>query len=156
VASNVSVQRVGTITVNGQAFTITQDPNPSSCHYSLNKPNEPFPPQAGSDAVTLTADAGCAWNAVSSDTSWLTASPTSGVGSAPINFSVTSNDGKQRVGSISIMAGGQTFATSTVTQAPNPASCTFTLTWISRENRPSDKLSLCRISRENRPSDKVL
>jgi RHS repeat-associated protein len=127
VAANSGPQRVGTITVNGQAFTVTQAPNPSSCVYSLNITNDTFPQEGGSRPLSLTAGAGCAWNAVSSDTSWLTASPTSGVGPATINYSATANSGQQRVGSISITAGGQTFATLTVTQAPNQASCTFAL-----------------------------
>jgi len=127
VAANSGPQRVGTITVNGQAFTITQDPNPASCGYSLSITNDTFPQGGGSRPLSLTAGAGCAWNAISSDTSWLTASPTNGVGSATINYSAAPNGGPQRGGSISIMAGGQTFATLNVTQAPNQASCTFAL-----------------------------
>ena len=38
VAANSGAQRSGTISVNGQAFTITQAPNPASCSYSLNIP----------------------------------------------------------------------------------------------------------------------
>src|SRR5262249_17286242 len=38
VAANGGAQRVGTITVNGQAFTVTQDPNPATCSYTLNTP----------------------------------------------------------------------------------------------------------------------
>jgi RHS repeat-associated protein len=125
VAANSGPQRVGTITVNGQAFTITQAPNPASCGFSLNKTNDTFPQEGGSRPLALTAGAGCAWNAVSNDASWLTASPASGVGSATINYSATANSGQQRVSSISIKVGGQTFATLTVTQLPNQASCTF-------------------------------
>jgi hypothetical protein len=130
VAANSGAQRVGTITVNGHAFTVTQDPNPSSCGYSLNKSNETVSEQASSGALSLTAGAGCAWTATSNATSWLTiTSPPSGsgVGSAPINYSIAANSGQQRVGSISITVGGQTFATFSVTQSPNPASCTFAL-----------------------------
>jgi RHS repeat-associated protein len=132
VAANSGPQRAGTITVNGQAFTVTQAPNPSSCGFSLNITNDTFPQEGGTRPVALTAGAGCAWNAVSSDASWLTASPTNEVGSKTINYSVTANSGQQRVGSISIKVGGQTFATLAVTQAPNQASCTFTLNPSSR------------------------
>jgi RHS repeat-associated protein len=130
VAANSGPQRVGTITVNGQAFTVTQDPNPTSCGYSLNKSDETVSEQASSGALSLTAGAGCAWTAASNATSWLTiTSPPSGsgVGSAPINYSIATNSGQQRDGKISITVGGQTFATFTVTQSPNPASCTFAL-----------------------------
>ncbi|HEU0177661.1 MAG TPA: BACON domain-containing carbohydrate-binding protein [Blastocatellia bacterium] len=127
VAANSGAQRVGTITVNGQAFTVTQAPNPVTCGFSLSITNDTFPQGSGSRPLALRAGAGCAWNAVSSDTSWLTASPTNGVGDATINYSVTANSSQQRVGSISIKVGGQTFATLNVTQSPNQASCTFAL-----------------------------
>ena len=130
VAANSGPQRVGTITVNGQAFTVTQAPNPASCGFSLNKTNETVSEQASSGVLSLTAGAGCAWTATSDATSWLpiTSPPSgSGVGSSPINYSIAANSGQQRVGSISITAGGQTVATFTVTQLPNQASCVFTL-----------------------------
>jgi hypothetical protein len=94
--------------------------------------NDTFPQGSGSRQVALTADAGCAWDAVSSDASWLSASPAHDVGSKIINYSVTANSGQQRVGSISIKVGGQTFATLTVTQAPNQASGNFALNPSSR------------------------
>jgi len=128
VAANGGAQRVGTITVNGQAFTVTQDPNPATCNYSLDTSGVSVSEQASSGSFHLTADAGCAWTAVSNATSWLTVtSAASGAGLATINYSIVANSGQQRVGSISITAGGQTVATFTVTQAPNPAVCTFTL-----------------------------
>jgi hypothetical protein len=60
VAANSGPQRVGTITVNGQAFTITQDPNPASCGYSLSITNDTFPQVGGSRPLSLTAGVGCA------------------------------------------------------------------------------------------------
>jgi len=123
VAANSGPQRVGTITVNGQAFTVTQAPNQTSCNYSLNTPGKSVSEQASSDFFQLTTGAGCAWTATSNATSWLTVNPpTSGSGSATINYSVTANGGAQRVGIITV--GGQTF---TVTQAPLQASCAFAL-----------------------------
>ncbi|MGN6717605.1 MAG: BACON domain-containing protein, partial [Candidatus Binatia bacterium] len=54
VAPNSGPQRVGTITVNGQSFTLTQAPSSSSCNYSLSKTSEPISYQAGSGSVDLT------------------------------------------------------------------------------------------------------
>src|SRR6266511_1821746 len=123
VAANGGAQRIGTITVNGQAFTVTQDPNPASCSYSLNITSVSVSEQAGSGSFTLTTGGGCPWTAVSNATSWLTVtSAASGAGPATISYSVAANSGQQRVGVITV--GGQTF---TVTQDPNPASCTFAL-----------------------------
>src|SRR5262245_21174932 len=123
VAANGGPQRSGTITVNGQAFNITQAPNPATCSYSLNKTSEPVSEQGGSGALALTTGAGCPWTASSNAPGWLSVtSPASGSGSATINYSVAANSGQQRIGAITV--GGQTF---TVTQAPNQASCTFAL-----------------------------
>src|SRR5882672_58639 len=99
VAANGGAQRVGTITVNGQAFTVTQDPNPASCSYALNIPSVSVSEQASSGSFTLTTGGGCPWTAVSNATSWLTVTlPASGNGSATINYSVAANSGQQRVG----------------------------------------------------------
>jgi RHS repeat-associated protein len=119
-------QRSGTITVNGQAFTITQAPHPSSCGYSLDITSAPASENGGPGAFNLTTGAGCPWTA-SSNAGWLTiTSATSGAGPAPINYSVTANSGQQRVGVITVggTVGGQPF---TVTQAPHPSSCVFAL-----------------------------
>src|SRR6266540_3235536 len=129
VAANGGAQRVGTITVNGQAFSVTQDPNPGTCSYTRNPPGVSVSEQASSSSFALTTGGGCPWTA-SSNAGWLSItspSPASGPGSAIISYSIAANSGPQRVGSISITVGGQTFATFTVTQAPNQASCTFAL-----------------------------
>jgi RHS repeat-associated protein len=120
VAANSGAQRSGTITVNGQAFNITQALNPASCSYSLNIPGKQFSENGGGDSFNLTTGEGCPWSA-SSNASWLTvAQPTSGNGTATINYSVAANSGPLRIGEITV--GGRKF---TVTQDPNPASCTF-------------------------------
>jgi hypothetical protein len=129
VEANGREQRVGTITVNGQAFTVTQAPNQSTCGYSLNTTGVSVSEQASSSSFTLTTGAGCAWTATSNATNWLSVTPQSGAGSDTINYSVIANSGQQRVGVITV--GGQNF---TVTQDPNPANCTFVLS-------PSSKLS---------------
>ena len=89
VAANGGAQRSGTISVNGQAFNITQAPNPASCSYSLNTPGVQISEQAGSGSFTLTTGGGCPWTAAS-NAGWLTiTSPTSGSGPATINYSVS-------------------------------------------------------------------
>jgi len=122
VTANSGGQRSGTITVNGQAFNITQAPNPGSCSYALNKASESVSEQVDGGSFTLTTGGGCPWTA-SSNAGWLSVtSATSGSGPATINYSVPANAGGQRIGVITV--GGQTL---TVTQAPNQASCTFAL-----------------------------
>jgi RHS repeat-associated protein len=127
VAANGGAQRVGTITVNGQAFNITQAPNPASCSYSLNIPGGSISEHGGGGSFTLTTGGGCPWTA-SSNATWLTITPpTSGSGPATLNYLVAANSGQQRVGVITV--GGRNF---TVTQDPNPASCAFALSPGSR------------------------
>ncbi|MBO0722686.1 MAG: fibronectin type III domain-containing protein, partial [Blastocatellia bacterium] len=121
VAGNSGGQRSGTITISGQAFTINQGPNPSSCSYALNKTSESVSEQSGNGSFTLTTGVGCPWTA-SSNAGWLSVSPTSGSGPASFSYSVQANSGGQRTGAITV--GGQTL---TITQAPNQASCTYSL-----------------------------
>jgi RHS repeat-associated protein len=122
VAVNSGAQRSSTITISGQDFTINQGPSPSSCIYRLNKSNDPVPELEGSYAFTLETDAGCPWTA-SSNAGWLSiTSATIGTGPASFSYKVLANSGGQRIGLITV-AGQQL----TITQAPNPASCTFTL-----------------------------
>jgi RHS repeat-associated protein len=122
VTANSGPQRSGTISISGQAFTITQAPHPSSCSYALNKTSESISEQEGSGSLTLTTGGGCPWTAAS-NAGWLTiSSATSGNGPATITYSVAANPVGQRVGVITV--GGQTL---TVTQAPNQASCSFAL-----------------------------
>src|SRR5262249_9971413 len=78
VASNRGAQRTGPITVNGQAFTITQDPNQATCAYTLNPPGVSLSEQASSGSFALTTDGGCSWTAVSNATSWLTVTSPAG------------------------------------------------------------------------------
>src|SRR5262249_51470819 len=122
VAANGGAQRVGTITINGQAFTITQAPNPASCSYALNITSVSISEQGGSGSFTLTTGAGCPWTAASNAGWFSVTSATSGSGPATINYSVAANGGGQRSGVITV--GGKTF---TLTQAPNQAKCTFAL-----------------------------
>jgi RHS repeat-associated protein len=122
VAANGGPQRLGTITVNGIEFNITQAPNSSACIYTLDTPGVELSEQAGSGPpFTLTTGGGCPWTATS-NAAWLTVTPSSGSSSATFNYSVTANGGQQRTGVITV--GGKTF---TVTQKPNQAFCTFAL-----------------------------
>jgi hypothetical protein len=80
-------------------------------------------------SVTVTAPAGCAWTASSSDTSWLTVTSGSpGSGNGTVNYAVTANSASTaRVATLTIA--GQTF---TVAQpGVNPSGCLFYLDTVS-------------------------
>jgi Tol biopolymer transport system component len=83
------------------------------CSFSIS-PNGANAPVAGSiETVSVTAEAGCRWTAVSND-NWITVSGgTPGNGNGTVSYSVTANTGEQRTGTIAIA--GQNF---NITQAP--------------------------------------
>jgi hypothetical protein len=118
--NGTSSQRNGTVTIAGQTFTITQAA--MSCTYSLTPTSRSMTAAGGSNTTSVTAPSGCAWTAVSSDTSWLTVTGgASGSGNGVVTFNASANQTTTpRAASISI--GGQTF---TLNQAAG--SCSFSL-----------------------------
>ncbi|HJT87665.1 MAG TPA: VWA domain-containing protein [Bryobacteraceae bacterium] len=107
-----SSTRTGTVTIAGQTHTVTQAGG-GGCSYSLMPSSNNMLAIGGSSSTRLTTGAGCSWTA-SSGASWITlTSPSSGTGSAAINYSVSPNTStSSRTGTITVS--GQTF---TVTQA---------------------------------------
>ncbi len=151
-ANTGTTSRTGTMTIAGKTFTVTQ------CGYSISPgSNSSFTSSEGTGSVSVTAESGCAWTAVSS-TSWLTVtSGASGTGNGTVSYSVAANTSCARTGTINVA--GKTF---TVTQAgiactysispesksftssggsgsisviPNPSCCT--LPWTAVSNVPS-------------------
>src|SRR5262249_53687473 len=61
VAANSGGQRIGTISVNGRAFTVTQAPNPASCAFALSPGSQLVGARGGSGSFNVTAGAGCLW-----------------------------------------------------------------------------------------------
>lgn len=114
VAANTGAQRVGTITINNQTHTVTQNAPPPPCTYSINPTSMSMPAnQMTSSPVTITTQAGCAWTSVP-NVSWLTIQTgASGSGNGTMTFRTQNNNSSSpRTGTITIA--GQTF---TVTQA---------------------------------------
>jgi len=107
VASNNSncVPRTGTMTIVGQTFTVTQSAGSGS--YSIAPTGVAYgSDSSNSGSVSVVADNGCAWTAVSS-VGWITiTSGSSGTGSGTVNYSVATNPGAVRTGTITIA--GQT------------------------------------------------
>ncbi|MBS1811226.1 MAG: hypothetical protein JST84_23890 [Acidobacteria bacterium] len=86
-----------------------------SCTYSLATSSQSFGATSGAGSFNLTATSGCAWNATTND-SWIVITQASGSGNGTVNFSVATNAGSARIGTITV--GGQTF---TVNQSANAA-----------------------------------
>ena len=102
IAPNAGAQRVGTVTIAGQTFTVTQAP--AACTYSLNPTSQTvLPLVGGSFTVTITTQAGCTWTAVTDDDWIQLTSPSTGVGSGTLNYRVPLLGlGLSRTGTITI------------------------------------------------------
>ena len=102
VAANVGPQRVGTITIAGLTFTLTQN---SGCTFTINPTSKSFPASGGFGTVAVTAsDGACAWTAKSNNTSWITITAgASGTGNGTVNYSVKARtSSSSRTGSMTI------------------------------------------------------
>jgi hypothetical protein len=114
VAANTGALRTGTATIAGKTYTVTQAaPDAPVCTYSIAPMSAGGSSASGSFSIAVTAGAGCAWSAVSSDT-WITTSST-GTGNGTANCTVAANSGGQRVATVTI--GGQVL---TFTQDAHP------------------------------------
>jgi CSLREA domain-containing protein len=127
VAENITPERIGNISVNGQFFKITQS---NGCRFPLSSNTASVSATAGNGTFNVNSGAGCTWSvSVASNAPWLTVASPNGSGTQAVNFSYTENTGPARTGIIT--AGGQTF---TVTQANG---CRFTLSATSFSNVPA-------------------
>src|SRR5262249_21497540 len=93
-----------------------------SCVPTLSPASASSPQVGGTGSFNVSTPSGCNWTGAS-DVGWITVtSGASGAGAGAVGYSVAENGGAQRVGTIT--AGGQVF---TVTQAPNPTNCNYSL-----------------------------
>ena len=99
VDSHTGAARSGTLTIAGQTFTLSQMP---PCAYSLSPTSRSFSDDGGSGTTAVTAAAGYAWTAVSTD-SWIRVTAgASGNGNGTVSFTGSANSGNRRTGTIRI------------------------------------------------------
>jgi hypothetical protein len=109
--------RVGHVSINGRIFTVNQG---QGCIISLPVTSATAPAGGATGAFDVRTAEGCAWNAASSDRSWLTVTGGgSGSGNGTVAYSAAANAGAQR--SATITVNGQIF---TVTQ---DGGCTYSI-----------------------------
>jgi hypothetical protein len=131
VAANTGAVRVGSVTIGGQTFQVTQDaapaPAPAPCTYSLDVTAQAVGAAGGPAAATVRSDPACSWTAVS-NVPWMSITGTpGGSGNGQVSITVAANTGSTRIGTATIA--GVTF---TVTEAGScaasiaPASQTMT------------------------------
>src|SRR5207342_938549 len=63
-SANTGAQRIGSVTIAGQAFTITQN---SGCAYSITPTSRTVGASATTGSVAVTAGTGCGWTAATND-----------------------------------------------------------------------------------------
>ena len=116
VAATQGPERIGTVVVAGQLFTVTQSPG---CAYDVQPRAHTVPAAGGTAAIVIATTQGCGW-AASSNVPWITIQgATTGNGPGQLSFSVAATTGAARTGILSL-AGQQV----TVTQTQG---CTFAI-----------------------------
>ena len=102
--------RVGTISVAGLTFTVTQDSESApECTYNIAPAFAAYSASGGTGSLAVIAEERCAWQS-SSNVSWITiASNCCGVGNGAVSYTVAPNPGgASRAGVITVA--GKTFA----------------------------------------------
>lgn len=115
-----SASRSGNIFLNLVRLNVAQ---PGLCPVAISPASQDVPAASSTGSVAVTAAGDCGWT-TSSSVSWITVtSGASGIGNGTVAFSVASNTGVQRNGTVAI--GDQTF---TVNQADvNAPVCNFSI-----------------------------
>lgn len=110
IAANASPARTDTVTIAGQIVTVHQD---SQCTYTVLPPSSSYDANGGTGALLVIVSGPCRWTAASS-AGWIgiDESRSSGTGDGLVQFTVVTNTGSSRTGTITIA--GQRH---TVTQA---------------------------------------
>jgi hypothetical protein len=118
--------RSTTLTIGGQSFGVDQ--GGFNCTYTVAPSDTSFGSSGGDGSVSVSAEDGCGWTAVS-NASWLhVTAGGSGSGRGTVRFSVDGNGGSERRGTLTV-AGHEL----TITQAsgtplpPPPPACSFTI-----------------------------
>ncbi len=106
-ANNSLAARNAAVTVGGQSITVTQAAG--ACTYALSAAiSQQFPQQGGTGSVSVSCGTGCAWTAVSSDTTWVTVTTPSGSGTGAVSFKVAKNS-NTTARTTTITVGGKTY-----------------------------------------------
>jgi hypothetical protein len=116
--------RESAIVVNGIRATVRQ--SAAVCQFVASSGATQFSAAGGTGTITFSAPAGCTW-VVSVSHSWIAVSPPSGTGTATISFSIASNTGGPRSGTVAV--GGVAVTVNQAGAGPFPpsSSCTVAL-----------------------------
>jgi uncharacterized repeat protein (TIGR03803 family) len=124
-ANTNSSAQVGTMTIAGRIFTITESGTTSSsggCTFTLKASSVVIPAKGGSGTVSVKPKGtGCEWTAVSNDPFITITSGSSGTGNGTVRFTIPGNTNNTS------LLGTMTIAGLTVTISQVPGGCSFAL-----------------------------
>jgi hypothetical protein len=103
---DTSKSQIGNFTATRGACLSSVGSTPT-CTYSISPGNQNFSAAGGTGSVTVTTQSGCNWTATANQNFIGITSGTGGTGSGTVNYSVATNTGNARTGTITIA--GQTF-----------------------------------------------
>jgi hypothetical protein len=127
-ANKTGLTRPAHIYAGDKTFTITQDPEETTCTYELSKYDRTFTSISGSDSFNVATQTGCTWSASTDSPTWVTVTATGSPGSGKVDYTVGANKtGLTRPAHI--YAGDKTF---TITQDPEETTCTYELSKYDR------------------------
>jgi hypothetical protein len=124
--SDVAVDSAGYIHISYYDATYTAlkyatTAPPIACTYNINPTSQTFGKTGGTGSISVTTQAGCAWNATTPN-GWIHITSGTGSGIGAVTFSVDANEGAERTGTITV--GGQPL---TVNQSASTCTCAINL-----------------------------
>lgn len=94
--------RIGAVIIARRTFSVFQAGTaPGTCSYSIAPASKTIPARGGNGTVEVGAGAGCVWGAVSNE-GWITVVSGAGIGAGTVTYSVETNTGPVRKGTITI------------------------------------------------------
>jgi hypothetical protein len=115
IAANSGAQRIATVTIAGQSFTVTQAPG--SCTYTVTPATLTIPATGLSSSFSVATAAGCSW-ATSGLPSWITATTALQSGPGLLSYAIAANTGSARA--VTLTIGDQPVTVSQAGPAPLP------------------------------------
>ena len=92
-ANTSAAARTGTLTIAGRTFTVAQN-GTAACAVAISPSQATYSRTGGTGIVTVTADPGCDWTAVS-NSSWISITGgVSGSGSGAVTYIVAQREGR--------------------------------------------------------------
>jgi uncharacterized protein (TIGR02145 family) len=99
---NTGDARSGSVTIAGETYEISQEPESTPCTYSISSSSNTFASSGGTITVFINASSSsCEWTA-SDSLDWVSLSPTSGIGNGTVTITVDANTDSARTGVVTL------------------------------------------------------